>query len=151
MVRTLANGPVDMRDNRVHAAVKLMGFQLAKLSDDRQLALLRYAAGKLAGSEDAEALLPFVRGNIPHWAERTKAIAAAATAPVARGAWQPPGKQPIAFYIGNKAHEQIAAHYVAANKTDTVRVNTTPISALLIELAEQGVGAPENATAQAIA
>jgi hypothetical protein len=66
-------------------------------------------------------------------------------AAVSPGAWQPPGGQPIPFYLGTQAHIGIAASYVAAHPGDPVAVNFTPVSAILDRLAR--LGATPNAGA----
>jgi hypothetical protein len=47
--------------------------------------------------------------------------------PVAPGPWNPPGAQPIPFYIGNQAHTGIAAAYAAAHAADIVYTNYSSV------------------------
>ena len=69
---------------------------------------------------------------------------------VGPGPWDPPRKQPIRLYIGNRAHALIARHYVDANPNDRIMVNTTPIATIVQWLAKRGVGASLNQHARAV-
>jgi hypothetical protein len=50
---------------------------------------------------------------------------------VPAGPWQPPGNQPIGYYIGNQAHIGIAAEYVAMHPGDQVWTNYTPVNTII--------------------
>lgn len=110
--------------------------------------LIDYAARKLSSVPDNEPLFSFVDGAIPPTVE--KQIFVAATIKVPKGPWQPPGDQPIPFYIGNDAHRVIAQHYEQAHLSDEVRLNNTPIASLLSEFADMGVGPAANKHTKAI-
>jgi Domain of unknown function (DUF4157) len=56
--------------------------------------------------------------------------AAAAPNPVGPGNWNPPGNQPIPFYIGNEAHVAIALQYVALHAGQQVFTNSIPFSTI---------------------
>lgn len=58
------------------------------------------------------------------------AATAAAPNPVGPGPWNPPGNQPIPFYIGNEAHVAIALAYVAAHAGQQVFTNAIPFSSI---------------------
>jgi hypothetical protein len=73
------------------------------------------------------------------------AAAAAATSPVAPGGWNPPGNQPIPFYIGNEAHVAIALAYVAAHAGERVFTNAIPFSTILGQIARARPGAVDAA------
>jgi hypothetical protein len=51
--------------------------------------------------------------------------------PVAPGPWQPPGNQPIPFYLGTAAHLAIAAEYRLAHPGDRVETNFTSVETIL--------------------
>jgi hypothetical protein len=57
--------------------------------------------------------------------------AAAAPNPVGPGNWNPPGNQPIPFYVGNEAHVAIALQYVVAHAGQQVFTNSVPFSSIL--------------------
>jgi hypothetical protein len=73
------------------------------------------------------------------------AAAAAAPNPVGPGPWNPPGKQPIPFYIGNEAHVAIALAYVAAHAGQQVFTNAIPFSTILGQIAGARPGAVDAA------
>jgi hypothetical protein len=50
--------------------------------------------------------------------------------------WNPPGDQPISFYIGNTAHRAIADVYRAAHRGDKIQSNDFAISSLLTSLSK---------------
>lgn len=56
---------------------------------------------------------------------------AAATQAVQPAPWNPPGAQPIPFYIGNEAHRAIAQEYRVAHPGNLVFTNVIPISSIL--------------------
>src|SRR5262249_18067828 len=66
------------------------------------------------------------------------AVSAAGGSSVAPGPWSPPGRQPIPFYIGNTAHEEIAEVYRASHLGDRVMLNRFAISTILARLASSG-------------
>jgi hypothetical protein len=55
------------------------------------------------------------------------------------GPWNPPGNQPIPFYMGNQAHIGIAAQYVAAHPGNVVFANFVPILTILQALRRMGL------------
>jgi hypothetical protein len=54
-----------------------------------------------------------------------------ATGAVQPAPWNPPGGQPIPYYIGSEAHVAIAAHYRSEHTGDQVFTNFSPISTIL--------------------
>jgi hypothetical protein len=61
---------------------------------------------------------------------------------VGPGPWNPPGNQPVPYYIGDQAHRQIADFYRNANFGDQIFTNTTPITTILDRL-KKGDSKPE--------
>jgi hypothetical protein len=59
------------------------------------------------------------------------AVEQGVTGPVGPGPWNPPGNQPIPYYIGNQAHIGIGASYSAAHPGDPVFTNFIPLSMIL--------------------
>lgn len=55
------------------------------------------------------------------------------------GKWNPPGEQPIPYYIGTKAHAAIAAHYESRHPGQVVFSNYYPISTILKEFGQMGL------------
>lgn len=51
--------------------------------------------------------------------------------PVNPGDWNPPGKQPIPYYIGTSAHNAIAQHYETVHAAEQVFTNTRPMTTIL--------------------
>lgn len=147
MVQTLHQQTIDVDDTHTLNAIKLLAFQTGKLRERQQQALIAYAARKLGRIEDTEALLALVPEAIPEFVHEQMA---AVNSTVKRGPWNPPGGQAIPFYIGNEAHRAIAVHYRTAHLKELLFFNSTPISSILIRLAEMGIGPAENASAKAI-
>jgi hypothetical protein len=75
------------------------------------------------------------------------AVAAAGGGAVMPGNFAPPGNQPIPFYIGQSAHDGIAASYVSKHLADKVEVNRTAVSTILGLL--RSIGTPNNPSAVA--
>jgi hypothetical protein len=69
------------------------------------------------------------------------AVLAAVTGPVGPGPWNPPGGQPIPFYIGNVAHVAIAAEYAVVHGGDIAFYNFTPVSSILDAWSKMGISA----------
>jgi RHS repeat-associated protein len=46
------------------------------------------------------------------------------------GEWNPPGNQPISFYVGNEIHRAIGIQYTTTHSNDTVYTNYQPISTI---------------------
>jgi hypothetical protein len=55
------------------------------------------------------------------------------------GPWEPPGQQPIPFYIGNQAHDAIADYYEEMHREDQVFSNHLPLATVLKERQKSGV------------
>ncbi|MCK6514794.1 DUF4157 domain-containing protein [Myxococcota bacterium] len=54
------------------------------------------------------------------------------------GPWAPPGGQPAPFYVGNRAHDLIGETYKAANQSDTVFLNSTPVASIVGKMVPEG-------------
>src|SRR5262249_12718080 len=78
-------------------------------------------------------------GVIP--GELSPAVAQGVTGPVGPAPWNPPGTQPIPFYIGNEAHIGIAASYTAVHPGDLVFTNFIPLSSILRQAVTLGLSA----------
>ena len=141
--------PSSLSNERLHQA----GVELDQIPQDQQLQVLEYLLHRHGTGVSVTALL---EGVIAMRAEKTAnpgggpdgrapahsaagmagagSVAVAETigrpAPVDPGPWEPPGEQPIPFYIGNEAHKGIARTYEAAHPGDDVRSNALPISSL---------------------
>jgi len=69
--------------------------------------------------------------------------------PIQPGPWNPPGNQPIFFYLGNEAHRGIAAQYAAAHSGNVVFTNYIPISTILQNLRRMGLNPNAGALSKA--
>ncbi|MCU0548852.1 MAG: hypothetical protein MUC48_05845 [Leptolyngbya sp. Prado105] len=54
------------------------------------------------------------------------------------GEWNPPGNQPIRFYIGAEAHKGISRYYTVAHVGESVFTNFISISTILAEFKNRG-------------
>lgn len=57
------------------------------------------------------------------------------------GPWNPPGNQPIPFYIGISAHIAIAQAYRSAHAGELVFTNFTPVSSIVESMMDMGIAA----------
>ncbi len=63
------------------------------------------------------------------------------------GPWEPPGNQPIPFYLGNQIHDVIGEEYKSKHPGDEVMLNYFPITSILNRFLRHGVlSHPENLT-----
>jgi len=112
---------------------------LSRTSTQQQQRWLDYVARRRFGSraqqtiEGAKAMLEAESGGP---ADPT-ALQAAAGA-VSPSPWNPPGSQPIPFYIGNEAHVGIAASYATAHPADVAFYNFTPLSSIISSWTHMG-------------
>jgi hypothetical protein len=95
-----------------------------------QVAIVTHIA-QVAGQAGNELLAEGVAAAIQAASTPMPAAVAAATTPVGPGGWNPPGQQPIPFYVGNEAHVAIALAYVAAHAGERVFTNVIPFSTIL--------------------
>lgn len=86
---------------------------------------------QVAGRAGDEVLAEGVTVALQTAAQPMAGAQAAAAAPVGPGGWNPPGNQPIPFYIGNEAHVAIALQYATMHAGQIVFTNSVPISTIL--------------------
>jgi hypothetical protein len=104
------------------------------LPADQQQDMLNFAStARQLSPATREGLVAMMASQIPGAspAGLSPAVAQGVTGAVAPGSWNPPGNQPIPFYIGNEAHVGIAASYVAKHPGDPVFTNFIPLSSIL--------------------
>jgi hypothetical protein len=87
-------------------------------------------AQRQPGPGAAPSAEPTLGQNIEAAVASVNQTAAGAPVPIEPGPWEPPGDQPIPFYIGNEAHRAIAEEYRGAHPADRVATNTSPISSI---------------------
>ncbi|WP_218082117.1 hypothetical protein [Anthocerotibacter panamensis] len=93
--------------------------------------LMRTNANNPALGLAAEGLAAINAGSGP----LPNAALSAATGGFPKGGWNPPGNQPIPFYIGDQAHRSITQVYRGAHAGgDVIFTNFTPISSILQRL-----------------
>ena len=69
---------------------------------------------------------------------RSASAPAAATTAIKPGPWNPPGGQPIPFYIGTTAHIGIAGFYAAEHLGQIAFYNFTAMSTILSRWSQMG-------------
>jgi len=112
------------------------------LPTDQQQDMLNFAStARRISAATREGLVAMMASDISGAAPGglSPAVAQGVTGPVGPGPWNPPGNQPIPFYIGNEAHIGIGASYIAAHPGDPVFTNFIPLSSILQQAAMLGL------------
>jgi hypothetical protein len=140
-VKVATGGATDISDPYLIEAAK----HISKVPDEtrdavvRHVITLRYGAQNLAATMEALPALLESLSNTAGVPEAALQIAGAASAGLPQpGPWQPPGGQPIPYYIGNQAHVGIAAEYALFHSADVAFYNFTPMSTLLTRWTNMG-------------
>ena len=108
--------------------------EIRHLPADQRDQAVRHLAGHTAdGGRTMEGVTAII-GSASLDTVLPPAALAAAAGPVGPGPWSPPGRQPIPFYIGNEAHEGIAAEYRAQHPGHVIFTNSIPMSTILASL-----------------
>jgi hypothetical protein len=113
---------------------------LSSLSIGDQAEVVAHVA-HTAGQSGNEILAEGVTAALQTATAPAVAATTAGPPPIGPGPWQPPGNQPIPFYIGNQAHDRIAARYMSVHRGQTVVDNTVPFSTILRRMAGARVAA----------
>lgn len=112
------------------AAIDALNAAIRHLPLTEQAPLIAHIA-QAAGRAGDEVMAEGVVAAIQIAAVPMANAEAAAPNPVGPGNWNPPGNQPIPFYIGNEAHVAIALRYVTLHAGQQVFTNTVPFSSIL--------------------
>ena len=108
---------------------------------DQQQDMLNFASTvRRISAETREGLAAMMTSEISGTSSGglSPAIARGVKGPVNPGRWNPPGNQPIPFYIGNEAHIGIAQNYTAEHPGDPVFTNFISLSTILQQAAMLG-------------
>lgn len=101
------------------------------LPDEQQQAMLNFAGNaRRISAATREGLVAMMASEVSGatLGGLSPAVAQGVTGPVNPAPWNPPGNQPIPFYIGNQAHVGIAASYTAAHPGELPFIFTNFIS-----------------------
>ena len=113
----------------------------------QRVSLIMEGADVLQEAQSGAPVTAHLQTDFPSAVGGTGAGSYAAPPTIGPGPWNPPGKQPIPWYIGNEAHSAIAQVYDSAHLGDITFYNFIEIGTILNSLKRMGVGANSSAVA----